>query len=182
MLEMGMKMTADMLNADGIIKTQANSIQNRFLFVQPSTDPQYENKSSDWKIFSGSMRWDLLNPGTPHLVPINLLLTKFGEATTLDEIGERTVPMLYNRRDKRLVGALNLSEFKDAEGMPTVCIDMQKAEWVMPSEDENKAVKKFAYFSMFKSASEFAEEENMPALREFMADLIGITAKELALI
>lgn len=181
MFALGFDLTVDLLQANKPNTREFNTAQNRFFFMQSKNDPTYESKAIEWKIYSGNIRWDILSPNSPHLVPINLLLMKEGEMASLKKLGERTLPMVYDRRDKKLIGALQMDKFSK-KNCSTYCVDLENDESTEPSEDALIALKKFAAYASYRNAELYATDDEMDDIREHMAPMMGITAQQLALL
>ena len=134
-----------------------------------------------WEIFTADMRWDLLNPGKPYLVPIEVILSD--KRGTIDQMLQQMIWCVYDIRSNQLTTVVGTGDV----GMAVTC-DLQKKDYVNTEADISTALDRFQQFAAYRVVQHMAEnnesvtETHVDGCRKHIASVLEMDAKTLALI
>ena len=148
--------------------------QNQVFYFAPAKEIQRTDSDMTWQLVSRDMRWDLLNPGQPNLVPL-IAVCSHGVRTMEDE-AKNTVTAVYDRAIKQLTLALSLDSCSK-EDAAIICTDLATREVVEASEQTTDALSRLTQWSTYKLCKNYLPEDRHEDLLPKIADEIGLEHK-----
>ena len=147
--------------------------QNKLFCLLPQREiTDTTNDRMTWEIYTKPIRWDLLNPGQPNLVPFQASTS--GAVMTLEETGQSMLAAVYDRAKGLMSFALNLDQ-QSEEKMTVVTIDLATKEVtdVLPEAKTQSALKRLTQWISYRTAVSFLSGEHSVLLPE-IAEEIGL--------
>ena len=135
-----------------------------------------------WDICTEAMRWDLLNPGMPNLIPIQVYTKPLKSMKTIGETYNCIITALFDLQTERL--ALCFKQETDIEkGTKTsATYDYKANDWVTPDEMTMKALDRLESFRAYRMLSDNMQNEkqsDQELVRDSMAELLGMDSTQL---
>lgn len=137
--------------------------------------------SMEWQSVVSPIRWDLLNPGYPNLIPLQMILK---ETSTLMEAMEAMMFGVYDLRDGRTIVAMS-EEGNEREELTMYGSDTAK-ENSTPDKEITQVINRLTIAMSIRICKLYlkpdADPELVNEMWQHMADEIDLDPKTLALI
>lgn len=148
--------------------------QNKVFYFAPTQRIKSKGGQMGWNILTRDMRWDLLNPGQPNLVP--LVATCSHGIKSLEDEAKNTLTAVYDRAVKQVTFALSLDNYSD-EDAAIICSDLDGKKVIEPAEETTDALRRLTQWSTYQMVKLYMRKEQHDELLPKIAEEIGIEHK-----
>lgn len=161
---------------------KAGESLNRLHIIQCKGNITKSEKAQAWEVVNVPIRWDLLCPGNPNLVPMQAFTIGPKEQIPLLDISDRIVMGIYDLNTKILYAAMQINGPHSKAEVVACKVSGEELGYHERSPEVATALERITGYALYKSmlgASEITDPDAINQITEYMAKEIGVEPRAL---